>query len=341
MLFAVYRAFHLGYFRRMKAIVCESFGPPESLVLKEIEPPASKPGHVRVRIEYCSVNFPDALMIQGQHQYKLEPPFTPGGEVSGTVSEVCSDAQGFSVGDQVAALCFSGGFAEEAVIPMRQVCGLPAGLNMAEASCLVGTYGTAIHALRQRAALRPGETLLVLGAAGGSGSAAVQVGKLMGAHVIAAVGSEAKLEFALKCGADQGFNYSTTPIKEALSSLSGKRGVDIIYDPVGGAYAESALRAMAWNGRYLVVGFAAGTIPVFKANLPLLKGCAILGVFTGEFIQREPHNARANTVQLLEWFAGKQLHPAVSDIVPLEGTPGALRRLLERQALGKIVVRCA
>jgi NADPH:quinone reductase len=283
----------------LKAIVCNSFGAPESLILAEIDPPAIKPRYVRVRIEYCSVNFPDALMIQGLHQYKHEPPFTPGGEVSGIVCEVGPDAQEFSVGDRVAALTFYGGFAEEAVIPMERVSHLPAGLDMAGACCLAGTYGTAIHALTQRAALRPGETLLVLGAAGGSGSAAVQVGKLMGARVIAAAGSEAKLAFALKCGADQGFNYSTAPLKETLGALTGKRGVDVIYDPVGGEYAEPALRAMAWNGRYLVVGFAAGAIPVFRANLPLLKGCAILGVFAGEFIQREPQNAKTNTVQLL------------------------------------------
>jgi NADPH:quinone reductase len=326
---------------KLKAIVCESFGPPESLVLKDIERPPIKPRHIRIAIQYCSVNFPDALMIQGQHQYKLEPPFTPGGEVSGTVSEVGPDAEGFSVGDPVAALTFSGGFAEEAVVPAERVCKLPGGLNLAEACCLVGTYGTAIHALAQRANLSPGETLLVLGAAGGSGSAAVQVGKLMGAHVIAAVGSDAKLGYARKCGADQGFNYSTTPIKEALRSLTGKRGVDVIYDPVGGDYAEPALRAMAWNGRYLVVGFAAGTIPVFKANLPLLKGCAILGVFAGEFIQREPQKAGENTAELLKWVASGRLRPAVSDIVPLERTPAALRTLLNRQAMGKIVVSIA
>jgi NADPH:quinone reductase len=325
----------------LKAIVCESFGPPESLVLRDIDRPAIKPRHVRIAIQYCSVNFPDALMIQGQHQYKHEPPFTPGGEVSGIVSEVGPDAEGFSVGDPVAALSFYGGFAEEVVVPAERVCRLPGGLNMAGACCLVGTYGTAIHALAQRANLLPGETLLVLGAAGGSGSAAVQLGKLMGARVIAAAGSDAKLEYARKCGADEGFNYSTTPIREALRPLTAGRGVDVIYDPVGGDYAEPALRAMAWNGRYLVVGFAAGTIPVFKANLPLLKGCAILGVFAGEFIQREPQKAGANTARLLEWFAGGQLHPAVSESMALEETPAALRRLLDRKAMGKIVVSIA
>ncbi len=322
----------------MKAIVCESFGPPESLVLRDAAPPATKPQHIRVGVQYCSVNFPDALMIQGQHQYKHEPPFIPGGEISGIVKELGSDTEGFSIGDQVAALTYYGGFAEEAVVPMERVCKLPPGLDMAEACCLVGTYGTAIHALTQRAQLCAGESLLVLGAAGGSGAAAVQVGKLMGAHVIAAVGNDAKLEFSLKCGADKAFNYSTTPIKDALRSLIGPRGVDVIYDPVGGEYSESALRSMAWNGRYLVVGFAAGTIPAFRANLPLLKGCAIIGVFAGEFMTREPVKASANTVQLLEWVASGQLHPAVREIVPIEQTPAALRKLLDREAMGKIVV---
>ena len=329
----------------MKAIVCESFGPPESLVLKNVQPPAIKPRHVRIKVEYCSVNFPDALMIEGRHQYKYEPPFIPGGEISGIVSEVGSDGAGFSVGDPVAALTFSGGFAEEVLVPLERVCKLPAGLNMAEACCLAGTYGTAVHALAQRAELRPGQTLLVLGAAGGSGAAAVQVGKLMGARVIAAAGSEEKLAFSMKCGADEGFNYSTTPIKEAIRTLTGKRGVDVVYDPVGGDYAEAALRSMAWNGRYLVVGFASGEIPAFKANLPLLKGCAIVGVFTGEFMLRQPETANANVIQLLEWVAQGRLRPAVSEIVTLERTPNALRRLLDREIMGKIVVavasRCA
>jgi NADPH2:quinone reductase len=322
----------------LKAIVCESFGPPESLVLKDAAVPAIKSRHLRARVEYCSVNFPDALMIQGQHQYKREPPFIPGGEISGIVSELGPDTQGFCIGDRVAALTYYGGFAEEAVVPMERVCKLPAALDMAGACCLVGTYGTAIHALAQRAQLCAGETLLVLGAAGGSGAAAVQVGKLMGAHVIAAVGSDAKLEFSLKCGADEGFNYATTPIRDALRALVGQRGVDVIYDPVGGEYSESALRSMAWNGRHLVVGFAAGTIPAFRANLPLLKGCAIIGVFAGEFMTRQPLQAQANTAQLLEWVAGGRLHPAVREIVPIEHTPAALRKLLDREVMGKIVV---
>jgi NADPH2:quinone reductase len=329
---------HIQRIEHLKAIVCESFGPPESLVLKDAAPPAIKSRHIRVRVQYCSVNFPDALMIQGQHQYKHEPPFIPGGEISGIVSELGPDAEGFAVGDPVAALTYYGGFAEEAVVPMERVCKLPAGLDMSEACCLVGTYGTAIHALAQRAQLCAGETLLVLGAAGGSGAAAVQVGKLMGAHVIAAVGSDAKLEFSLMCGADEGFNYTATPIRDALRSLTGQRGIDVIYDPVGGAYSESALRSMAWNGRHLVIGFAAGTIPAFRANLPLLKGCAIVGVFAGEFMTREPLKAKANTVQLLEWVASGRLHPAVREIVPLELTSAALRKLLDREAMGKIIV---
>jgi NADPH2:quinone reductase len=321
----------------LKALLCEAFGPPESLVLKEVDAPALKPGHVRLQTQYCSVNFPDALMIQGLHQYRFEPPFIPGGELSGVVSELGAEVAGLAIGAPVTALSFSGGFAAEAVIPVERVHQLPVGVDMARACCLIGTYGTALHALAQRAALRPGETLLVLGAAGGSGAAAVQVGKLLGAHVIAAVGSEEKLAFALELGADQGFNYSNTPLKEAVGALTGKRGVDVIYDPVGGEYADPALRSMAWNGRYLVVGFASGTIPQFKGNLPLLKGCAILGVFTGEFLRREPESSRANVAQLIDWLGSGRLQPAVSSIVPLAQVPLALRRLLDRKAIGKIV----
>lgn len=322
----------------MKAIQCRAYGPPESLVLTEVDPPAIAAGHVRVRIQYCSVNFPDALMIQGQHQYKYAVPFVPGGEISGTVSEVAEGAENFRVGDVVAALCFHGGFSQETVVPVARVCKLPVGIPMPEACCLIGTYGTAIHALTQRGALSAGETLLVLGAAGGSGAAAVQIGKLMGARVIAAVGSEAKKAFALRCGADEAISYSAESLKEALRSLVGAKGVDVIYDPVGGEHAETALRCMAWNGRYLVVGFAGGIIPAFKANLPLLKGCAILGVFTGEFITREPDKAAANTRQLLQWVSDGRLKAAVSEIVPLAQVPAALRKLLNREAMGKIVV---
>jgi NADPH:quinone reductase len=322
----------------MKAILCESFGPPESLSLREVGRPLITARHVRVRVEYCCVNFPDVLMIQGKHQYKYEPPFIPGGEISGVVSEIGPEVQDFAVGDSVAALSFSGGFAEEAVVPVERAYRLPPGLDMAQASCLAGTYATAIHAFTQRASLCAGETVLVLGAAGGSGTAAVKIAKLMHARVIAAVGSEKKLAFALNCGADEGFSYAKTPIKEAIRSMTGTRGVDVIYDPVGGDYAEAALRTMAWNGRYLVVGFAAGTIPSFKANLPLLKGCAIIGVFTGEFILREPVEAKANVAQLMEWTSDGLLHVAISEIVSLERTREALRMLLDRKVMGKIVV---
>ncbi len=324
----------------MKAILCESFGPPESLVLRDIDAPPVKERHIRVRVEYCSVNFPDALMIQGQHQYKIEPPFIPGGEVAGFVSEVGAGAEEFAVGDPVSALCFHGGFAEHAVIPLERVVRLPDGLKGAEACCLAGTYATALHALAQRAQLVAGETLLVLGAAGGSGAAAVQIGKLLGAHVIAAVGSAEKLKFALECGADEGIDYSGVAIKDALRSLRGARGVDVIYDPVGGHHAESALRCMAWNGRYLVVGFAAG-IPRLPANLLLLKGCSVIGVSTGEFMHREAKTANANAARLLEWVGNGRLRPAVTEVVALDQTPKALRKLLDRQVMGKIVVAVA
>lgn len=321
----------------MKAIECRIYGPPEDLILTEVDAPAMAADHVRVRIEYCSVNFPDALMIQGQHQYKYPVPFVPGGEISGTVSELGAGVGEFSLGDRVAALCFRGGFSQEAVVPAARVCKLPAAVPMPEASCLIGTYGTALHALTQRGSLSAGETLLILGAAGGSGAAAVQVGKLLGARVIAAVSSEAKMAFARACGADDAINYSAAPLKDALRSLVGAQGVDVIYDPVGGAEAETALRCMAWNGRHLVVGFAGGTIPAFKANLPLLKGCAILGVFTGEFITREPDKAAANTRRLLQWVSDGRLKAAISEIVPLAQVPAALRKLLNREAMGKIV----
>ena len=323
----------------MKAVVCEQLGPPESLVVKDTERPAIKPAHVRVDVHYCSVNFPDALMVQGQHQYKFAPPFIPGGEISGVISELGADVRGLAVGDAVTGLSFTGGFAEDVVVPAERVYPLPPGVDMAQACCLAGTYGTAVHAFEQRAHLKTGESVLVLGAAGGSGAAAVQIAKLMGAYVIAAVGSEEKLAFALKCGADEGFNYATTPLKDAVRASRGATGVDVIYDPVGGDYAEPALRCMAWNGRYLVIGFAAGGIPAFKANLPLLKGCSIVGVFTGEFIQREPEANKANTLKMMACVAQGRLRPVISEVVTLADTGKAMRALLDRKAMGKIVVR--
>jgi NADPH2:quinone reductase len=322
----------------LKAVICESFGPPETLVLGDLATPEVKRAHVRVKVRYCSVNFPDVLMIQGLHQYKREPPFVPGGEISGTVLELGPEVVDITVGDAVAGLSFYGGFAQEVVIPQQQVYRLPRDIDMAAACCLAGTYGTALHAFMQRAALRPAESVLVLGASGGSGTAAVQIGKLLGARIIAAVGSDDKMDFVLKCGADEAFNYSSESIKDAMRRLTAQRGFDVIYDPVGGDHADAALRAMGWNGRYLVIGFASGTIPAFRANLPLLKGCSIVGVFAGEFIAREPAAARCNFDSLVQWVVKGALKPAISEIIPIERTREALRTLLDRKAVGKIVV---
>jgi NADPH:quinone reductase len=325
----------------MKAIVCSAYGPPASLQLLDIPSPVPGPRQVLIRTQVASVNFPDTLIIEGKYQFKPALPFTPGGEVAGTVTAVGGEVAHLKVGDKVVALCISGGFAEEVVVDAQLVAPLPVGLSDAEleiAGSMTMTYGTSLHALKDRALVQPGETLLVLGAAGGVGLAAVEIGKLLGMKVIAAASSPEKLQVAQAHGADELIDYSKENLRDRIKTITEGRGVDVVYDPVGGAYTEPALRSVGWRGRYLVVGFAAGDIPQIPINLMLLKGSAMLGVFWGEFVRREPRANLANMRQLFEWLQQGRIHPLISARYALADAPRALGALQARRVTGKVVV---
>lgn len=322
----------------MKALVCTEFGPPEKLVYQDL--PLRKPGatEVRVRVAAAGVNFPDVLIIQNKYQFKGTPPFAPGGEVCGTVVEVGSKVTRVKTGDRIAALTLQGGFAEECVVPEAACVNVPAAMSDAVAAGFYLAYGTVIFALRQRAQLRAGETLLVLGASGGVGLAAVQIGKLMGARVIAAASADDKLALCTREGADAVINYAQEPLKDAVKRLTGGQGADVIFDPVGGQLAQDSFSCIAWNGRHLVIGFASGTIPEVALNRLLLKNCASLGVFWGAFIQREPEAQADNVRQLHRWVEDGQLKPLVSRQYPLAQGAQALRDMMERKVAGKVVL---
>jgi len=322
----------------VRAIVCRQFGGPEVLELGEVDDPAPGDGQVLVDVSACAINFPDLLMVADLYQFKPGLPFTPGGEVAGTVRSVGSGVEGVRVGDRVAASAGTGGLAERVVVNARSVIPVPPDLELPEAAGMLYAYGTSHYALSDRAALQPGETLLVLGAAGAVGLAAVELGHLMGARVIAAASTDEKLELCRQYGAGDTVNYSRDDLKTRVRDLTDGAGADVVYDPVGGAYAEPALRATAWNGRYLVIGFAAGEIPRLPLNLPLLRGCSVVGVFWGSFVQRQPEDHRRNVAQLTEWWRSGQLRPHVSNTYPLEQAAGAMRQLAERRVLGKVIV---
>lgn len=322
----------------MRAMQCRAYGPVDDLVFEEAATPALGPGEVRLRVAACGVNFPDVLIVQGKYQFKPELPFAPGGEVSGTIAEVGPGVQGFAVGDAVIATTLWGGFAEELVTSADRLLRRPESMDEVTAAGFALTYGTSYHALVQRAAIRPGETLLVLGAAGGVGVAAVQIAKALGARVIAAASSAEKLEVARAQGADDLVNYSEDGYRDRLKELTGGRGVDVVYDPVGGAIFEPSLRSMAWNGRYLVVGFASGDIPKVPANLTLLKGCAVVGVFWGQFRRNEPELDADNYRRLFALHADGKISPVISATYPLERAREALHALAERRVTGKVVL---
>ncbi|MGL4317877.1 MAG: NADPH:quinone oxidoreductase family protein [Pseudomonas sp.] len=324
----------------MKAVLCKAFGPAETLVLEEVASPAIKKNEILLEVHAAGVNFPDTLIIEGKYQFKPPFPFSPGGEAAGVVREVGEKIEHLKAGDRVMALTGWGSFAEEVAVPGYNVIPVPADMDFASAAAFGMTYGTSMHALKQRANLQPGETLLVLGASGGVGLAAVEIGKAMGAKVIAAASTAEKLEVARKAGADHLINYSEQSLKEELKKLTGGQGVDVIYDPVGGELFEEAFRCIAWNGRFLVVGFAAGGgIPALPANLPLLKGAALIGVFWGSFAQRQPQDNAANFQQLFQWFSAGQIKPLVSQTFPLEKAAEAINHLGQRKAVGKVVVQ--
>jgi len=322
----------------MRAVLCKQFGPPSSLVVEDVPSPVAGPGRLVVSVKACGVNFPDTLIIQGQYQFKPELPFSPGGEVAGIVKAVGEGVTSFKPGDRVIAATTWGGYAEEVVAEAARTLPMPDGMDFATAAAFTLTYGTSHHALKDRAVLQPGETLLVLGAAGGVGLAAVELGKAMGARVIAAASSPAKLAVCREHGADELIDYAAEDLRERIKALTGGRGVDVVYDPVGGDYSEPALRGMAWRGRFLVVGFAAGRIPSLPLNLPLLKGCAVLGVFWGAFTRNEPERNAANLRELMQWVGDGRLRPHVSARYPLERAADALDDLVQRRVHGKVVL---
>jgi NADPH2:quinone reductase len=322
----------------MKAVLCKTLGPARNLVLEEVASPVPKSNEILLDVQAAGVNFPDTLIIEGKYQFQPPLPFSPGGEAAGVVAAVGEKAGAFQVGDRVMALTGWGAFAEQVAVPFYNVLPIPASMDFTTAAAFGMTYGTSMHALRQRAHLQTGETLLVLGASGGVGLAAVEIGKAMGARVIAAASSAEKLAVAKAAGADELIDYSKASLREEIKRLTGGQGADVIYDPVGGELFEQAVRGLAWNGRLLVVGFASGTIPQLAANLVLLKGAAVLGVFWGAFAQRQPQDNAANFRQLFAWHAEGKLKPLVSQTYSLAQAGAAIERLGQRQAVGKLVV---
>jgi NADPH2:quinone reductase len=323
----------------MKAIRCTSYGLPSNLKLEEIDGLHAGPKEVLVEVKACGLNFPDTLIIQGLYQFKPELPFTPGSDISGIVKEVGEGISHLKVGDEVFGFVAHGGLAEEVLLSGNACFPKPAQMDFPIAASFMMAYGTSYHALKDRANLMEGETLLVLGASGGVGLAAVELGKLMGAKVIAAASTEDKLSLCKRYGADELINYTTQDLKSTLKDMTGGKGVDVVYDPVGGDFSEQALRGTAWNGRFLVVGFAAGMIPKIPLNLPLLKGASIVGVFWGGFAMKYPKENMANTMNLMKWYAEGKLKPHIHKIVSLEHTKAALEEMMDRKVKGKMVVK--
>jgi NADPH2:quinone reductase len=322
----------------MKALLCVEHGPPEKLVVAEIPTPVPGKGEVRIKMIAAGVNFPDSLIIQNLYQFKPALPFSPGGEAAGVVDAVGEGVVDHKPGDRVIAMIGNGAFREYFCADAARVIPMIDGMPFDIAAGFTMTYATSHHALKQRGRLQPGETLLVLGAAGGVGLTAVELGKLMGARVIAAASSEEKLTLCRQFGADETINYATEDLKDRVKALTGGKGADVIYDPVGDKYAEPAFRSIAWNGRYLVIGFAAGEIPKLPLNLPLIKGGSIVGVFWGAFTAFEPALHAENMRELLQWYAQGKLKPHVSAHLPLERGAEAIRMLMDRKAMGKVIL---
>ncbi|MFC3458864.1 NADPH:quinone oxidoreductase family protein [Massilia haematophila] len=322
----------------MKAIVCKDWGPPDSLELQDLQDLVPDAGEVVVDVRAAGVNFPDVLTVQGKYQYRPELPFTPGNEFAGTVRAVGAGVNGLKPGDRVIGFTRVGAFAEQVRALAEVMMPMPPGMDFDIAAAITLTYGTSHHAVVDRAQLKAGETMLVLGAAGGVGLAAIEIGKALGARVIAAASSAEKLEVCRAHGADVLIDYTKEDLREALKAATGGRGPDVIYDPVGGPYSEPALRSIAWRGRHLVVGFAAGDIPKLPWNLMLLKGASVVGVFWGEFAKREPKANLAAMREMLGWMAEGKLKPLVSKRYPLGETAQALNDMAERKVTGKVVI---
>src|SRR5687768_518050 len=322
----------------MKAVLCKQFGPPDSLVVEEVPSPRAGPGETVISVKAASLNFPDVLIIQNKYQFKPPLPFSPGSELAGVVKEVGAGVQGWRVGDKVIAFTTYGAFAEEVKTEASRLIPLPEKMDFVTGAAFLLTYGTTDHALRDRGALAAGETLLVLGAAGGVGLAAVEIGKALGARVIACASSEEKLAVCRAHGADATINYAAEDLRERIKALTEARGPDVVYDAVGGPYTEPAFRSLAWRGRLLVVGFAAGEIPKLPLNLALLKGAAAVGVFWGDFTKREPQAFAESLRQLGDWFRAGKLKPHVSQTLPLSQAAEALKLMAARQVKGKLVL---
>jgi NADPH:quinone reductase len=322
----------------VKAVLCKSYGPPESLAIEEAPSPSPGPGEIVISMKAASVNFPDVLIIENKYQVKPPLPFSPGSELAGIVKAVGDGVTNVKVGDAVMAITAYGAFAEEVKTDARRVLRLPQGMDFPTAAAFGLAYATSDHALRDRGQLRAGETLLVLGAAGGVGLAAIQIGKTIGARVIACASTEEKLAVCRDHGADATINYATEDLRARIKELTNGDGPDVIYDPVGGPFTEPALRSIAWRGRLLVVGFAAGEIPKIPLNLTLLKGCAIVGVYWGDFARREPDRFADQMRQLGEWFVEGRVTPHISARFPLDRAREALRLMAERKVTGKVVL---
>jgi NADPH2:quinone reductase len=322
----------------MKAVVCKQYGPPDSLVVEDLPSPRAGPGEVVVSVKAASVNFPDVLIIENKYQFKPPLPFSPGSELAGVVKEVGEGVGAWRAGDRVMAFTTYGAFAEEVKLETARLFRLPAKMGFAEGAAFLLTYGTSDHALRDRAALSAGETLLVLGAAGGVGLAAVEIGKALGARVIACASSGEKLAVCREHGADETIDYAAEDLRERLKALTAGRGPDVVYDPVGGLYTELAFRSIAWRGRLLVVGFAAGEIPKLPLNLALLKGASVVGVFWGDFARREPKQFAASLRQMAAWYEAGKLRPHVSQTFPLTKAAEALKLMAARKVKGKVVL---
>ncbi len=323
----------------MKAIRCKTYGPPSNLKLEEIASLHAGLKEVVVQVKACGLNFPDTLIIQGLYQFKPELPFTPGSDIAGVVKEIGEEVKHLKIGDEVFGFVAHGGLAEEVIVPANACFPKPPQMDYPIAASFMMAYGTSYHALKDRAKLLEGETLLVLGASGGVGLAAVELGKLMGAKVIAAASTQEKLELCKEYGADELINYTTQDLKTTLKEVTNGKGVDVVYDPVGGDFSEQALRGIAWNGRYLVIGFAAGDIPSIPLNLPLLKGASIVGVFWGGFAMKYPKENMTNTMTLMQWYAEGKLKPHIHKIVPLEEAKEGLEEMMNRKVKGKMVVK--
>ncbi|MFG6466343.1 NADPH:quinone oxidoreductase family protein [Roseateles sp. BYS87W] len=322
----------------MKAWLCENPVGVEALAWRELPSPTLAPGHLRVAVHAASLNFPDLLIVQNKYQMKPPLPFIPGTEFSGVVTEVADGVKGFTVGQRVAAFGGLAGFATEVCIPAALAMPLPDAFSFEDAAAFICTYATSHHALMDRGALQPGETVLILGAAGGVGTAALQIAKAAGARVIAAVSSDAKANACRALGADAVINYTQQNLRDELKALTEGKGPDVVYDPVGGDLAEAAFRSIAWRGRYLVIGFAQGSIPALPLNLALLKGASLVGVFWGEFAKREPQRNARMLAELAAWYAAGKVKPVVDQVLPMEDLPRAFARMAARDVVGKLVL---